>query len=210
MSVYRIYVEKKEEFAVEAAQLAKDIRIFLRISHLDRIRVLNRYDVEGIGQELFERCRNTVFSEPQVDVTYEAIPDSSNTIAVEYLPGQYDQRADSCAQCIQIVSQEQRPAVRTARIFLLYGNLTDEDILSIKRYLINPVEAREGFSFRIYNAGGRIRYPAAGAGRRRFSRRWEPMNVPSSYRKTGLAMDEADLVCCQRIFSGRAPRTDND
>lgn len=103
MSVYRIYVEKKPAFAQEAAALLSDIRTLLQITSLEELRLLNRYDVEGIDEALFDSCRSTVFSEPQLDNTYSQLPAWDGPIfAVEYLPGQFDQRADSCAQCIQI------------------------------------------------------------------------------------------------------------
>ena len=101
--VYRIYVEKKKQFADEAASLLSDIRSLLMIDSLEELRIFNRYDVENISEELFECCEKTVFSEPQLDNTYARLPQTDATVfAVEYLPGQFDQRADSCAQCIQL------------------------------------------------------------------------------------------------------------
>ena len=146
MAVYRIYVEKKEEHATEAHGLLNDIRASLGLAGLTGLRVINRYDVEGISQEVFGRCRNTIFSEPQVDVTYDTLPDleeNQRRFAIEYLPGQFDQRADSCAQCIQLLAQGDRPVVRTARILLLTGSLSDEEFARVVSYCINPVEARE-------------------------------------------------------------------
>ena len=143
--VYRIYVEKKKAAASEAAGLLSDIRAFLGIESLEELRILNRYDVEGIDRELFEYCIGTVFSEPQLDDTYNE-PDSSGfyVFAVEPLPGQFDQRADSAAQCIQIISQQERPAVASAKVYMLRGGgLTAKEIEQIKAYVINPVEARE-------------------------------------------------------------------
>jgi phosphoribosylformylglycinamidine synthase len=117
--VYRVYVEKKKELAVEAEALKNDIRSFLMIDGLEELRLVNRYDVEGIDRELFNYCVRTVFSEPQTDRVYYSLEDfaGAKLIAVEYLPGQFDQRADSAAQCVQIISQDKRPAVRTARIY---------------------------------------------------------------------------------------------
>ena len=139
--VYRIYVEKKKAAASEAAGLLSDIRAFLGIESLEELRILNRYDVEGIDRELFEYCIGTVFSEPQLDDTYNE-PDSSGyyVFAVEPLPGQFDQRADSAAQCIQIISQQERPAVASAKVYTLRcGGLTAKEIEQIKAYVINPV-----------------------------------------------------------------------
>ena len=142
--VYRVYVEKKAELAGEAKSALSDIRGLLGITSLENIRVLNRYDVENIEAALFESCKGTVFSEPQLDiVTSELENDGAYVFAVEYLPGQFDQRADSAAQCIQIISEGERPVVRTAKIYRLYGNLSEEDIARIKKYVINPVECRE-------------------------------------------------------------------
>jgi len=143
--VYRIYVEKREGLAVEANALLSDIHAFLGIRSVEALRLVNRYDVENITPELFEYARTTVFSEPQVDVTYSDLPaaEGDTVFAVEYLPGQYDQRADSAAQCIQIISQGNRPEVRTAKVYILSGSLTEEELAAVKKYVINPVEARE-------------------------------------------------------------------
>ncbi len=111
------------------------------------MRILHRYDVEGVSDELFELCTTTVVAEPQVDLYYQSLSDVSSQatgmFAVEYLPGQFDQRADSCEQCIQLIGRCERPRVRTATIYLLDGELTQQDIQAIKTYLINPVESRE-------------------------------------------------------------------
>ena len=142
--VYRIYVEKKPELTQEAASLLSDARGLLGITGLEAVRLLNRYDAENISRELFDYAVRTVFSEPQVDIASES-PDLSGAavFAVEYLPGQFDQRADSAAQCIQIISQGERPLIRSARVYALYGALDEEAIAAIKKYVINPVEARE-------------------------------------------------------------------
>ncbi len=146
--VYRIYVEKRPTFAQEANALKENLRSFLNIGALERVRMINRYDAERIEPALFERCKHTVFSEPQTDLIYDSLPEDCAkggcaVLAVEYLPGQFDQRADSAAQCIQLISQGERPVVRNARVYILYGALTEEDVLAIKRYLINPVDSRE-------------------------------------------------------------------
>ena len=142
--VYRVYVEKKKELANEAKNLFGEIKNLLFIDSLTDLRLLNRYDVENIEKNLFDYAVNTVFSEPQLDVvTYELPKDKATIFAVEYLPGQFDQRADSAAQCIQLFSQGERPTVRTARIYILYGDLTEAEIAKIKKYVINPVESRE-------------------------------------------------------------------
>jgi phosphoribosylformylglycinamidine synthase len=126
MPVYRVYVEKREPFAVESSGVLSDLRAALGLEDLKNLRILNRYDVENITPEDFARARTTVFSEPQVDRVFDHIPAFDGRIfAVEYLPGQYDQRSDSAAQCIQIQTQKERPLVRSARVFLLEGNIND-------------------------------------------------------------------------------------
>ena len=142
--VYRVYVEKKKELAHEAKALLGDARTLLGISNLEEVRVINRYDAENITEELFDYAIKTVFSEPQLDIaTAEVELDGATVFAVEFLPGQFDQRADSAAQCIQIISQGDRPTVKSAKVYALYGDLSAEDIAEIKKHVINPVEARE-------------------------------------------------------------------
>ena len=124
--VSRIYVEKKPGFDVEAQQLAHELRSILGITSLEGLRLVNRYDVEGISQELFDQCVPTVFSEPQVDVASAELPqaDGAQVFAVEFLPGQFDQRAASASECIQLISQGERPEVRSAKVYLLSGPLS--------------------------------------------------------------------------------------
>ena len=142
--VYRLYVEKKPSFDGESQSLLENIRTHLQMTALEGLRILNRYDVEQIDKELFDACRTTVFSEPQVDMVYEELPEHQGPIfGVEALPGQFDQRADSCAQCIQLVSQKERPLVKTAKVYLLSGPLTEEQVDQIRHYVINPVDSRE-------------------------------------------------------------------
>ena len=142
--VYRVYVEKKEGLDNEARALLGDARSLLGINTLERVRLFNRYDAEGLSADLFEYAKNTVFAEPQLDnVSDEVDAEGAIVFAVEYLPGQFDQRADSAAQCIQIISQQDRPTIRTARVYALYGDLTDAQVAAIKKQVINPVESRE-------------------------------------------------------------------
>ena len=141
--VYRIFVEKKPGLDNEARSLLGDARTFLGVKGLENVRLLNRYDAENISEELFDLAAREVFSEPQLDDTGRefSAEGAAAVFAVEYLPGQFDQRADSAAQCIQFLSRGERPLVRSARVYLLYGDLTDEEIAEIKKYVINPVEA---------------------------------------------------------------------
>ncbi len=142
--VYRVYVEKKKELANEAKSLLGELRSLVGIKELTDIRLYNRYDVENIEKHLFDYAVGTVFSEPQLDiVTYDKPTEYDTIFAVEYLPGQFDQRADSAAQCIQIISRGERPTVRTAKVYCLFGNLSEEQIAAVKKYVINPVESRE-------------------------------------------------------------------
>ena len=138
--VRRVYVEKKPHLRQEAAGLYQELQTLLGITHLSELRLLNRYDVEGLDEETFARAVRTVFSEPQVDDVSAALPaQDAVAFAVEYLPGQFDQRADSARACIQLMTQGERPTVRTARVYLLSGELTPEDVEKIKRYVVNPV-----------------------------------------------------------------------
>ncbi len=146
MSVYRIYVEKKPQFAVEGKAVLSDLKTALQIKGIKDVRIVNRYDAEGLSKENFEKATPTVFSEPPVDDVYYSLPqlaDDERMFAVEFLPGQFDQRADSAAQCIQMLCQGERPAVKYAKLYILSGKLSDEEFAHIKHYLINAVESRE-------------------------------------------------------------------
>lgn len=144
--VRRVLVEKREGFDLEAKALKKDLLESLHISNIENLRILNRYDVEGISEEVYENAAKTIFSEPNLDVVYyEEIPglNGERVFAIEFLPGQYDQRGDWAAQCIQIVNQGVRPAINTAKVYILSGQVTDEEFSKIKDYCINPVDSRE-------------------------------------------------------------------
>ncbi|MDD7543541.1 MAG: phosphoribosylformylglycinamidine synthase [Peptoniphilaceae bacterium] len=142
--IFRTYVEKKPEFAEEARHLFHELKQMPGFDALESVRVINRYDAEGLSEEMFQHAVKTVFSEPQVDLVHEK-PDiaGAQAFVVEALPGQFDQRADSAAQCIQILSQKERPIVRSAKVYALYGDLSEESLDAVKRFVINPVEARE-------------------------------------------------------------------
>ena len=141
--VFRIYVEKKSDYALEANALKSEIKNFLKINGVESLAVINRYDVEDIEKDLFKKCINAVFSEPQIDDTYYSLPKADYIFAVEPLPGQFDQRADSAAQCIQLFSAGNRPIVKTAKVYAINGKLTEEELLAVKKHVINPVECRE-------------------------------------------------------------------
>ena len=125
----RIFVEKKKGFDVEAQSIRNDLKYNLLISGIEDVRVINRYDAENITEELFTYAKQTVFAEPQLDIATDDVDLSGATVfATEFLPGQFDQRADSAAQCIQIISQSDRPTIRTAKVYALYGELTEAEV----------------------------------------------------------------------------------
>ena len=199
--VYRIYVEKKHGFDGEAQGLLHELTELLGIKCLTGLRLLNRYDVEGIDKELFDRAIPTVFSEPPVDVTYTALPEAKTVFAVEYLPGQFDQRADSASQCIQLLSQGERPDVRSAKVYLLEGDLTAEDLAAIKKYLINPVEAREASLDERETLKMEFAVPSEVETLTGFIQMDEEA-LEAFRNEKGLAMDHADIVFCQDYFKG--------
>ncbi len=198
--VYRIYVEKKPGFDGEARQLQNELTTLLGIRSLTGLRLLNRYDVEGISEELFRQCAGTVFSEPPVDDTYDALPAHTGAaFAVEYLPGQFDQRADSAAECIQLISQGERPSVRSARVYLLDGALTGEELDEIKKYVINPVEAREASLEPRDTLQMTYAVPEAVATLTGFGQ-LDEAGLKAFIEEKGLAMDYGDIKFCQAYF----------
>ena len=199
--VYRVYVEKKNSEALEAKALYSDISNFLGVKGLDSLRIINRYDVENIEQELFERCKSTVFSEPQLDVVSNSLQgtEGCEVFAVEYLPGQFDQRADSAAQCIQIVSQGERPTVRTAKVYVLSGKLKSTEFEAIKSYVINPVESREA-TLEVPETLSTEYYIPMEVETLVGFREMDDTAVSSFIREKGLAMDADDLRFCQQYF----------
>ncbi len=198
--VYRIYVEKKAELAHEANALLSDVKTFLGISSLEKVRLFNRYDVENIEKDLYDYAKTTVFSEPQLDVISDDIPaDASVTFAVEYLPGQFDQRADSAAQCIQIISRGERPLVRTAKVYLLYGDLTNEEIAQIKKYVINPVESREASLDMVETLQMEYDLPTTVETLHGFCK-LDAVGLADFVKQYGLAMDNDDIAFCQQYF----------
>ena len=201
MSVFRIYVEKKSEFAVEAQSLLSDIRTALRLD-ITSIRVINRYDADKITKEDFQLSVSTVFSEPAVDVTYDTLPRLANTeriFAVEYLPGQFDQRADSCEQCIQILTQKDRCRVRNARVYIIAGNLTDQEFDRLKAYIINPVESREASLNLVSSLDSNYEIPTTVETLKGFCELSEA-GLADFIKQYGLAMDLDDIKFCQAYF----------
>ena len=204
--VYRVYVEKKEGLRHEAAGLMGELRSLLGLTALEGLRVLNRYDVELPDAALFDRAVRTVFSEPQVDDTYFALPEGL-AFAVEPLPGQYDQRADSASQCIQLMTKGDRPTVRTAKVYLLEGKLTDADVAAVKQYLINPVECREASLEAAETLVAEYAVPQSVATVEGFTS-MDDAALQNLLDEKGLAMDADDLKFLQRYFrevEGRDP-----
>ena len=198
--VDRIYVEKKAGLRHTADALKEELRTFVGIKELEDVRLFNRYDVENLDSKLFQQAVHTVFSEPQQDVTYTQLPEMDAVVfAVEYLPGQYDQRADSAAQCIQIISQGERPAVRTAKVYALFGSLTEEQIAAVKKYVINPVESREASLEPVTTLKVQYQIPDHVATLEGFNA-LDDAGLNAFLKQYDLAMDFGDIKCCQDYF----------
>ncbi len=198
--VYRVYVEKKEGLAHEATSLKNELVTLLGIDGLSNIRLYNRYDAENIEKELFDYCINTVFSEPQLDdVTDNYASDADFVFAVEYLPGQFDQRANSASECIQIISKGERPLVKTAKVYALYGKLTNDDVEKIKGYVINPVEAREASLEPVDTIKAEYDIPTTVKTLDGFCELTEA-GLADFMKNQGLAMDLDDIKFCQQYF----------
>ena len=198
--VYRVFVEKKRELANEAKALLADVNGLLGITSLTDVRVINRYDAENISEELFARAKTTVFSEPQLDMVSEELDLTGATVfAVEFLPGQFDQRADSAAQCIQILSQGDRPTVATAKVYALYGDLTEAEIGEIKKYVINPVEAREAVLEKPKTLACEYTVPTEVQTLEGFIE-LDRAGLEQFVASYGLAMDADDIAFCQEYF----------
>ena len=199
--VYRVCVEKKPGLAPECASLLSDCRSFLDLEGLERVRIWNRYDAEGMDKDLFDYACTTVFSEPQLDLTSEEtdVSGAAAVFAVEPLPGQFDQRADSAAQCIQLLSQGERPRIRTAKVYALYGTLTDKDVEAVKRYVINPVESREATLAKPETLAENLSDPKSVASVEGFIT-MDDAALSALLSSMGLAMDLDDLKTLQAYF----------
>ena len=201
MAVFRVYVEKKPEYATEAKSVCGDIRTALRLD-VSNVRILNRYDADRLSEEDFNMAIPTVFSEPAVDVVYSELPalkDGERMFAVEFLPGQFDQRADSCEQCIQILTQKERCRVRNARIYILSGNLSDDDFARIKKYLVNPVESREAVLDTFETLDTNYDIPTTVKTLEGFIG-LDESQLKEFIKEYGLAMDLDDIRFCQEYF----------
>ncbi|NSX41123.1 phosphoribosylformylglycinamidine synthase [Gardnerella swidsinskii] len=199
--VFRVYVEKRTGFDVQAQQLLHELREILGISAITSARIINRYDVEGISKDLFDNAVQTVLSEPPVDNTYDYLPieTDEHVFAVEFLPGQFDQRAQSASECIQLISQGERPTVRTARVIALKGNLDEKALNDIKHYVINPVEAREASLDEVKSLQREAVVPSDVEVISSFND-LDEAGLQDFINTRGLAMDLADAKFCQKYF----------
>ncbi len=207
--VYRLYVEKKPPLAHEAAGLLSELQNHVGITALVSLRVINRYDVENIDADLFAAAARTVFSEPQLDNVSEELhaEEGSVVFAVEPLPGQFDQRADSAAQCIQLQSQGDRPTVRSAKVYILTGDLTEADVTAVKKYVINAVESREASLDMPETLAAEYAIPTTVATVEGFTT-LDEQGLSDLLDSLGLAMDLDDLCFLQTYFredEGRDP-----
>ena len=203
MAVYRCYSEKRPGFDVEAHGLFDSLHNLLEIEALTGVRYLCRYDVEGVDEAIYAKAKNIVFSEPMADVCYdETFPASEGAhtvLAVEPLPGQFDQRADSCAQCIQLMAQGERPVVAAAKVYVLEGELSDADLDKIRGYLINPVEAREASMDKPETLHAVYEIPTEVASVEGFIH-MDTAALDEMQKSLGLAMDLDDLTFLQTYF----------
>lgn len=200
--VKRIFVEKRPEFNIEAQGLLCDLKENLGVRGLESLRIINRYDVSGITSEEYAQSRNIIFAEPPLDWVYDEqvdIAPQDRVFAMEYLPGQYDQRADSAAQCLQILAQKERPTITSAKVIVLGGQLSDEDFAKIKTYCINPVESREASLEKPESLEFEQTIPADVEILEGFIDK-TPTELEAFFQGAGLAMSFEDLAFCQGYF----------
>lgn len=205
--VRRIYVEKKEPFAVKARELHEDIGSFLGI-RTERVRVFIRYDVENLSEAVFQQACRTVFSEPPVDDLYHEsiqIPEGARVFSVEFLPGQFDQRADSAVQCVQFLKEDENPVIRTAVTYMIMGKITDQEFARIKAYCINPVDSRETDEVKPETLIAVFEEPADVAVMDGF-KDMTKQELKELYDSLSLAMTFKDFLHIQNYFSGEEKR----
>ena len=200
--VRRIYVQKKQGFDVEARGILEDLKENLQIKGLEQVVILNRYDVSGVDEESYNKAKTTVFSEPQVDDYFDetyTFDQNDKVFAVEYLPGQFDQRANSLEECLQIISGGERPTCKSAKVYILNGNVSDEELKTIKNYLINSVDAREASLEKPETLEDKLLEPEDVQVVDGFIHMTDD-DTEKFYEKYGFAMDIADLKFCQEYF----------
>ena len=200
--VKRIFVEKRKGFDVEAVNLLADLKQNLGIKNAEAVRIINRYDISGLDGESFEKAKNTILSETNADTVYDekiSIGDEFKVFAMEYLPGQYDQRADSAAQCVQLLTQGERPQVVTAKVIAVSGNISDTDFEKIKDYLINPVESRLASFEKPESLDMKANVPDNVSVIKGFTV-WNDEEMEKYYSSMGFAMTLSDLKFCRDYF----------
>ena len=200
--VRRIYVQKKPGFDVEAKGILEDLKENLQIKGLEKVVILNRYDVSGVDEESYNKAKTTVFSEPQVDDYFDetyTFDQNDKVFAVEFLPGQFDQRANSLEECLQIISGQERPICKSAKVYILKGNVSDEELKTIKNYLINSVDAREASLEKPETLEDKLVEPEDVQVVDGFIHMTDD-DTEKFYEKYGFAMDIADLKFCQEYF----------
>ena len=200
--VKRIFVEKRKGFDVEAVNLLADLKQNLGIKNAEAVRIINRYDISGLDGESFEKAKNTILSETNADTVYDekiSIGDEFKVFAMEYLPGQYDQRADSAAQCVQLLTQGERPQVVTSKVIAVSGNISDTDFEKIKDYLINPVESRLASFEKPESLDMKANVPDNVAVIKGFTV-WNDEEMEKYYSSMGFAMTLSDLKFCRDYF----------
>ena len=206
--IIRVFVEKKPGFDVEAQRTKKDLAENLGIGGLEEVRLVNRYDIGGLSREEFEASRDTIFSEPNVDRVWEEtypVPEGSAVFAMEYLPGQYDQRADSAAQCVQLLTQGERPQVLTATLVVLKGRLAPGELEKIENYMINPVESRLASLQKPETLTPSAEMPPDVERVTGFSS-WDGAALERYRASMGFAMSAEDLAFCRDYFHGTEHR----
>jgi phosphoribosylformylglycinamidine synthase len=207
-NVKRLFVQKKQPYDVEAQGLLSDLKETLGIRSLESVRIVNRYDIEGISDEDYQKARNTIFSEPPVDYAFDEnydIEDGCRAFAVEYLPGQYDQRADSAAQCIQLLTQGDKPEIRAAKVIVIEGGITQEEFSAIKKYYINPVESREAKFDKPETLKLEVEIPEEVAIIKGFTN-MDNGELSALLKSMGFAMSFDDIVFCQSYFRNTEKR----
>lgn len=206
--VKRVYVEKKPEFAVQAKELRGEIKNYLGIETVTGVRVLIRYDVENLSDETFERACNGVFAEPPVDILYKEtfeMEQGAKAFSVEYLPGQFDQRADSAEQCVQFIKADELPVIKSATTYVIEGSLTDEELEAIKNHCINPVDSREAVEEKpdtlvtVFEEPGDVKIFEG-------FKDMEEAKLKELYDSLGLAMTFKDFLHIQSYFKGEEKR----
>ena len=207
-TVIRVFVEKRPGFDIEAGHMLSDLRENLGLASLEALRLVNRYDISGISREEFLQARDTILSEPNVDRVFEEtlpVDEGDRVFAMEYLPGQYDQRADSAAQCVQLLTQGERPQVLTARVVVLKGAVSEEEFTRIQHYLVNPVESRIASLEKPESLDMKADVPADVARVTGFTS-WDENQMKEYYNSMGFAMTLSDLEFCRDYFRDQEHR----